>query len=196
MKHIIRRIPVVFIMLFITSVGFSQVPTSQKLDPNMASKKADADGIVWFDPGNDPFDLIGFEWIEKDSVYRRLPVHPDWKIRDAVDQLANETAGGQIRFTTNSRKILIKAELMERSGMHRMPVTGQSGFDLYIQDGRTKRYVRTTRFPHDTIQYRVELFNVNDQVYDPQPGTPWLYSIFRFTTGSIQCSLVLKKSLF
>lgn len=150
-------------MLFIVTVGLCQVPTSQKLDPNMALKKADADGIVWFEPGDDPFDLIGFEWIEKDSVYRRLPVHPDWEIRDAVDQLANHTAGGQIRFTTNSRRVLIKVELRERSGMYHMPATGQSGFDLYLQDGRTKRYLRTTRFPHDTIQYQVELFNVNDQ---------------------------------
>ena len=163
MKHITGKITILFMILFIATDGFCQVPTSQKLDPNMALKTADADGIIWFDPGDDPFDLMGFEWIEKDRVYRRLPVHPDWEIRDAVDQLANHTAGGQVRFSTNSRRILIKVQLRERSGMYHMPATGQSGFDLYKQDGKTKRYVKTTRFPHDTIQYRVELFNVNDQ---------------------------------
>lgn len=25
-------------------------------------------------------------------------MHPDWEIRDEVDQLANHTAGGQIRY--------------------------------------------------------------------------------------------------
>ena len=140
-------------------MAFSQVPTSQKLDPNMALKKADADGIIWFDPREEPFTLTGFEWIKEDSVYRRLPVHPDWEIREAVDQLANHTAGGQIRFRSDCKRILLKVELRERSGMYHMPATGQSGFDLYVQDGGIQRYLRTTRFPHDTIQYQVELFN-------------------------------------
>ena len=163
MNKMVKIISVLLFVLLVSSDGFSQVPTSQKLDPNMALNVADEDGIVWLDPGNEPFDLNGFEWIEKDSVYRRLPVHPDWEIRDAVDQLANHTAGGQIRFSTNSRRLLIKVKLRERSGMYHMPATGQSGFDLYIHNGETKRYIRTTRFPHDTIQYQVELFNADDQ---------------------------------
>jgi lysophospholipase L1-like esterase len=163
MKYIPGKITIVFMMLCIASVGFCQVPTSQKLDSNMALNTADQDGIVWLDPRDAPFDLDGFEWIEQDGIYRRLPVHPDWEIRDEVDQLANHTAGGQIRFSTNSRRLLIKVKLLERSGMYHMPATGQSGFDLYVHDGQTKRYVSTTRFPHDTIQYQVELYHVNNQ---------------------------------
>jgi len=128
----------------------------------MSLKKADADGIVWFDPREEPFELSGFEWIKEDSVYRRLPLSPAWEIRDAVDQLANHTAGGQLRFRTNSLRILVKVELRERSGMYHMPATGQSGFDLYMLDGELLRYKKTTRFPHDTIRYQVELFNTTD----------------------------------
>ncbi len=142
--------------------GFAQVPTAQKLDPNMSLKKADADGIVWFDPREEPFDLVGFEWIKQDSVYRRLPVHPDWEIREAVNQLANHTAGGQIRFKTNSKKIMIKVKLRERSGMYHMPATGQSGFDLYLDEKGVHRYVRTSRFPHDSIRYQVELYKSDE----------------------------------
>ncbi|MFO7670095.1 MAG: SGNH/GDSL hydrolase family protein [Bacteroidales bacterium] len=163
MKYLPGKITMGLMMLYIASVGICQVPTSQKLDSNMALNTADQDGIVWLDPRDAPFDLDGFEWIKKEGVYRRLPVQPDWEIRDEVDQLANHTAGGQIRFSTNSRRLLIKVKLMERSGMYHMPATGQSGFDLYVHEGKTKRYVSTSRFPHDTIQYQVELFNVNDQ---------------------------------
>ncbi|MFH0759753.1 MAG: SGNH/GDSL hydrolase family protein [Bacteroidota bacterium] len=163
MKNIPGKITFVFILLFIASVGICQVPTAQKLDSNMALNTADQDGMVWLDPRDAPFELDGFEWIAQDGIYRRLPVHPDWEIRDEVDELANHTAGGQIRFSTNSRRLLIRVKLMERSGMYHMPATGQSGFDLYLQDGQTKRYVSTTRFPHDSTQYQVELFNVNDQ---------------------------------
>ncbi len=136
-----------FVLIFCFSItGFAQVPTAQKLDPNMSLKKADADGIVWFDPIEEPFGLVGFEWIKQDSVYRRLPVHPDWEIREAVTQLANHTAGGQIRFKTNSKKIMIKVKLRERSGMYHMPATGQSGFDLYLMTMEYKGMLRLAGF--------------------------------------------------
>lgn len=148
-----------YLLLFLFSLSlnstvFAQISTAQKLDPNMALNKADADGIVWFDPKAEPFELVGFEWIKRDSVFRRLPLHPNWKIPEAVDQLANQTAGGQIRFQTNSNKILLRVKLSERSGMYHMPATGQSGFDLYIKENNSQHYIKTTRFPHDTIQYQ------------------------------------------
>lgn len=163
MTNLLQRIQMLAIVLIIHLTGFAQVPTAEKLDPNMTLKKADADGIIWLDPREAPFQLAGFEWIGKDNVYRRLPVRPDWEIRDAVDQLANHTAGGQIRFRSDSKKILLRVELRERSGMYHMPATGQSGFDLYVKDGEVQRYVRTTRFPADTIRYQVELLNTNEK---------------------------------
>jgi lysophospholipase L1-like esterase len=125
----------------------------------MALIKPDSSGIVWFDPREEPFGLTGMEWIKEDSVYRRLPKQPDWQIRKPVDELANHTAGAQIRFKTDSKRILVKVKLRARSGMYHMPATGQSGFDLYVQDGEIKRYLKTTRFPHDTLQYQVVLFD-------------------------------------
>ena len=153
-----KTIPIV-LLTFCISIGFSQVPSAQKLDPNMALKEADSDGVVWLDPREEPFGLTGLEWIKENSVYRRLPIEPDWQIPGPVDNLANHTAGAQVRFRTDSRRILLKVELRERSGMYHMPATGQSGFDLYVQDGEIQRYLKTTRFPHDTLQYQVELFN-------------------------------------
>jgi lysophospholipase L1-like esterase len=157
-----KKLIFVVIFSFICIAGFSQVSTAQKLDPNMTLKNADANGIVWLDPKEAPFDLIGFEWIDQDHVYRRLPVHPDWEIRKAVDGLANHTAGGQLRFRTDSKRILVRVELRERSGMYHMPATGQSGFDLYVKKGDIQRYLRTTRFPHDTLRYEVQLLNSDE----------------------------------
>jgi len=159
MTNLQQRIQMFIIMLIFPLTGFTQVSTAEKLDPNMTLNKADADGIIWLDPREAPFRLSGFEWIQGDNVYRRLPVRPNWEIRDAVDQLANHTAGGQIRFRSNSKKILIRVELREKSGMYHMPATGQSGFDMYVKDGDVQRYQRTTRFPADTIRYQVELLN-------------------------------------
>jgi len=149
----------ILIVLSLQASGFAQEPTAQKLDPNMALKKADADGIVWLDPREEALELTGFEWINEDGLYRRLPLHPDWEIRKAVDQLANHTAGGQIRFRSNSKRILVKVELREKSGMYHMPATGQSGFDLYLKEDGEQRYFRTTRFSADSISYQAELFS-------------------------------------
>jgi hypothetical protein len=124
-------------------------------------EQVDSTGIIWFDPRNEPFDLVGFEWIREDKIYRRLPVNPDWPIREAVDKLADHTAGGQVRFRTNSRKILVKVELLERSGMYHMPATGQSGFDLYVIESGNQRYVKTTRFSQDEDQYQADLYNTD-----------------------------------
>lgn len=162
MNTTLKSTQLLILSLSINLIAFSQVPTSQKLDPNMALKKADSDGIAWFDPREEPFGLTGFEWINEDSVYRRLPVKPDWEIPTAVDQLSNHTAGGQIRFRTDSKKILLKVELREKSGMYHMPATGQSGFDLYVEVDGKQKYLRTARFPIDSLVYQVELFNEED----------------------------------
>ncbi len=157
-----KNIFVFFCFLFSTFLSFNieaQVSMALKLDPNMALKKADSDGIVWYNPKEAPFQLEGFEWISSDTVYRRLPVNPQWEITKSVEGLANHTAGGQVRFKTNSKRILIKVELREKSGMYHMPATGQSGFDLYIELDGENRYIKTTRFPVDSIRYKVELYN-------------------------------------
>jgi hypothetical protein len=137
-------------------------PSSLKAKEEMDLKKPDKNGIVWFDAQEEPFSLVGFEWIKQDSVYRRLPVHPNWEIRSGVDELANWTAGGQIRFRTDSKRILVKVELSAKSGMYHMPATGQSGFDLYMVDEGIQRYLKTSRFSPDTIAYQAELFNADE----------------------------------
>ncbi|NOR74374.1 MAG: hypothetical protein GQ525_04375 [Draconibacterium sp.] len=153
----------ILIFLFGTSFyGFSQVSSAWKMDSNMVLKKADADGIVWFDAHEKPFGLVGFEWIKQDSFYRRLPVNPDWEITEHVDGLSNHTAGGQVRFSTNSKKILVKVELAGKSNMYHMPATGQSGFDLYVRDYGVQRYIRTTRFSHDSVNYQYELYKSDE----------------------------------
>lgn len=146
-----------FVLILFACPLFSQTPTAQKLDPNMAIGNTDVDDMIWFDPREEPFHLVGFEWMEQDTVYRRLPISPKWQIPVAVDHLANQTAGGQVRFRTNSGRIVVKVKLAEKSGMYHMPATGQSGFDLYVREGGEYRYLKTTRFSSESIDYEAEL---------------------------------------
>ena len=155
------RVRLLFSFALMMALGIqirSQVSTAQKLDPNMRLKKADSNGIIWYDPREAPLEITGLEWIKEEGLYRRLPKQPAWEIRDAVDALANHTAGGQIRFSSDCKRIMIRVELKEKSGMYHMPATGQSGFDLYFKEDGVQRYFRTTRFHQDSIRYTAELF--------------------------------------
>jgi lysophospholipase L1-like esterase len=133
----------------------------EKLDPNMTLEKVDSQGITWFDPRAAPFRLVGFPWIDKEKVYRRLPLQPKWPIRLAVNDLANSTAGGQIQFQSDSAKILLRVKLRQSSGMYHMPATGQSGFDLYVGGPFKQRYLATSKFSATTKDYEVTLFNAS-----------------------------------
>ena len=76
-----------------------------------------------------------------------------------MDKLANNTAGGQIHFQTDSPKVLVRVELAYASSMYHMPPTGQSGFDLYMGEPGKMTYVSTARFSPKSTKYEVALLN-------------------------------------
>lgn len=120
-----------------------------KYDRYMSIKEVDADGIAWYDPALKPFRLCGFYWYEQEKVYRRLPVNPAWPVSEGVEYLANHTAGGQVRFRTDSGRIFVRYESWVINRMHHMPDTGRAGFDLYLGNPGQERFhsvVRRTEF--------------------------------------------------
>ena len=115
--------------------------------------------IKWYAPYEAPLRLSGFAWFEQDRIYRRLPVKPDWPIPDAVDHLANHTAGGQVAFRTDSRRVWVKVQLAGPANMVHMPATGQCGFDLYLGEPGSMMYWNTTKWDGKESAYTVELLN-------------------------------------
>ncbi|MBO7534729.1 MAG: hypothetical protein J6T46_12130 [Victivallales bacterium] len=115
-----------------------------ELDPAMAIKPADADGVAWHLPFEAPMKLCGFHWFETDKLYERLPMdRPETVTRFpngepqvipskdcGAIQLSSNTAGGQVRFRTDSSRFLIQATLAATGGMDHMAFTGSAGFDI------------------------------------------------------------------
>ncbi len=130
-----------------------------KFDKNMAIKKADKNGLVWHMPYEKPFKLAGFYWFDQDKVYRRLPVKPAFPLPESVDELAWCTAGGQVKFRTDSGKITMKVKLRDDSGMDHMAQTGMSGFDLYVGKPGKETFYSVTRFQCGDTEFTYELFN-------------------------------------
>ena len=104
--------------------------------------------MKWHMPDSPPFRLSGFPWYEQEGVYRRLPSRPPWQLPDAVDRLANSTAGGQIAFRSDATQVAVRVELPSPADMNHMPDTGQCGFDLYIGTPPGQRYHNTTKYNH------------------------------------------------
>lgn len=148
----------------------------QELDANMARPDAEApDRMQWLSPLAAPFQIAGFAWIGEEQRYRRLPVAPAFSIPPAVDALANCTAGGQIRFRTNTSRLAIRVKLGGPGSMYHMPATGQCGFDCYVGDpadcgepGNASRpgklhYLSTTWFDHTKTEYEADLYQWDEK---------------------------------
>jgi hypothetical protein len=124
-----------------------------QLDANMKLQESVNHDLRWHSPLEQPFHIAGFGWLHEERRYRRLPVKSGWMIPDAVDKLANCTAGGQIRFTTDSASLSIKVKLTGAANMYHMPATGQCGFDCYIGGPGEQVFYGTTGYDPKLTEY-------------------------------------------
>jgi hypothetical protein len=130
----------------------------EQLDPNMKLQGANDKEWQWISPMQSPVQISGLPWIAEEKIYRRLPQNPQWPLPPAVDSLSNCTAGAQIRFATNSRRLSICVVLAAPASMYHMPATGQCGFDCYIGAPGQQRYFSTTRYDHNLTEYEAVMF--------------------------------------
>ena len=102
--------------------------------------------IVWLNARQAPFALYGVQYDEKQSCYVRFPQAVADAVSKGVADLNHCTAGGRVRFRTNSSFIAIRAVQKNRNMMDHMPLLGQSGFDLYRRtENGSEIYYRSFR---------------------------------------------------
>ncbi|KIA90874.1 hypothetical protein OC25_24140 [Pedobacter kyungheensis] len=141
-------------------------------------------GLKWFNPRlNTAVTLKGKAWQNTDSAnyYNRLPVVAEKDLRKEVWNLAKNTAGEYIDFTTNAKKIVVKYQLAGTKSLDNMPTLGVSGVDLYAQDTENKwHWIKAAYSYKDTVTYSYENFNTTVSIkkfrlYLPLYNTPkWL----------------------
>ncbi|NLO72779.1 MAG: hypothetical protein GX100_01545 [candidate division WS1 bacterium] len=119
--------------------------------------------FTWYAPTDSPFDLQGFAWFERDRVYNRLPRNFPKPFRPELENLALNTAGGQIRFRTDSAQVAVRVTLIAPPAMGHMPATGQAGFDCYVGELGRQRYAGVTRFDVQLSSYESVLMQAPDR---------------------------------
>ncbi|MBE6689122.1 MAG: hypothetical protein E7588_07605 [Ruminococcaceae bacterium] len=102
----------------------------------------DEKDIVWYNSHDSAFDIYGLYNPHDNVYYRRMPSEIAKSVSDGVAHLSCQTAGGRIRFSTDSNYIAIKY-VGSCLAMAHMPSTGNTGFDLYIDGDNGSEYYRT-----------------------------------------------------
>lgn len=107
--------------------------TIADIDKNfMIETKIDKEDIKFYDADSSPFKIYG---VYKDGErYRRMPEEVARSVSEGVHFLHANTAGGRIRFVTDSSYIVINAKMSGVERMSHFAVTGMVAFDLYADN--------------------------------------------------------------
>ncbi len=124
----------------------------EDIDKNFTAVEIDGRELVFCDVKNRPFQVSG---LYAQEGFRRIP-HLEG-VCDGVNILSSNTAGGRVRFSTNSPYIAIYAEIGDACHMGHMTLAGSCGFDLYrMEDGEEKfagTYIPPTGIVHGQKHY-------------------------------------------
>jgi len=146
------------------------------IDKNLAVENTTGlKNIVWLDVKDAPFTIHGLFQTEKGKPFLRMPEDVAAETSEGVHWLNTNTAGGRIRFRTNSPWIALKAVMPDNGTMPHITMLGQSGFDLYKSDGGVYAYAGSfmpgnRHHGYDTwkpTDGRTHTYTVNMPLYDP-----------------------------
>lgn len=117
-----------------------------KFDKNMVVETTLTEpDLRFYDVRQAPFKLYGLYDPCHQKAFLRLPEDVAAATSEAVARLSRQTAGGRVRFSTDSSYVALKAVMPAMCHMDHMAMTGSTGFDLYIDTPVDSRYYRTFR---------------------------------------------------
>lgn len=109
-----------------------------KVDKNfIVETKIEKHDIRFYDIDGAPFKIYGV--FRENGKYRRIPENIAKSVSEGVYNLHTNTAGGRIRFITDSPYVAIHSRMDGIGKMPHFPLTGSAGFDLYADN----QYVKT-----------------------------------------------------
>lgn len=112
------------------------------IDKNFAVKtNIDREGLRFRSVFNDVFTVSGVFY--ENGKFRRMPQSVADKVNDGVKLLNTNTAGGRVRFITDSDYVAVNVKLNGTGKMPHFALTGSAGLDLYVNDGGGEVYAGT-----------------------------------------------------
>ncbi|MBR6806992.1 MAG: hypothetical protein IKM46_01285 [Clostridia bacterium] len=95
------------------------------------------ENVTFYDVRYPPFAVYGVSY--DNGKFRRLPENVARAVSEGVHHLHAHTAGGRVRFRTDSSYIGLRAVMPSSDEFSFFAQSGSSGFDLYVYDDDLKR---------------------------------------------------------
>ena len=89
-----------------------------------------------------PLSLYGVYFNDEKKRFERMPESVTENVSVGVASLAKNTAGGRLRFSTDSTTLEIEVKFPDLCRFSHMPLSGTSGFALVEEDGKSAYYVK------------------------------------------------------
>ena len=143
----------------------------EEIDKNFQAAKVGNLDVCYYDALEAPYELEGFPWRDPALIFNRLPASFTEKdVNAGALSLAKCTAGGAVRFRTDSTYLTLRAVLAHSGDSNHMPRAGSAGFDLYSGSGKDIQYRKTVQ--PNSGQKKLETLLVSDQ---PKQMTDWTF---------------------
>lgn len=141
----------------------------KKIDKNFAvESNIDKQDIAWYSVKNAPFELYGIYNPQSEKGFIRMPIEVAETVNLGVHNRSYNSAGGRVRFTTDSPYLAVKVEYASLPKSPTFALSGMCGSDIYTyKNGEfkffaliypeytdTNGYERLVELGEDAIGYR------------------------------------------
>ncbi len=119
-----------------------------EIDKNFkVETKLPFDDIVFYNAESSPFRIHGI--FKENGLFRRIPEEVANRVNEGVVRLHTNTAGGRVRFVTDSKYVAIQVKMPYVVRLPHNPMTSTSGFDIYVKKDGVDTYYKTFVPPFD-----------------------------------------------
>lgn len=112
-----------------------------QIDRNFIREKIGDKELAFYDIKKPPFRLYGIAYDSQRNRYCRMPDDIAKSVSERAVWLSTFTAGGRIKFKTNSKALALKVIYPNLANMQTMSLVGSSGCGIYVEeDGKSIYY--------------------------------------------------------
>lgn len=109
-------------------------------DQNMIVQASIRDiDVEMYDIRQNPFEVYGFYNYREEPWFIRMPDAVAAEVSEGVQRASKESAGGRVRFSTDSDCIAIRTEMCAVAYSPHLTLLETGGFDLYVDGERVSR---------------------------------------------------------
>lgn len=114
-----------------------------KWDENFKTGVQLPEDVAFYDCRQRPFTGYGLYDYCGEGPFRRMPQAVADAVSPGVSELSRHTAGGRVRFQTDSQYLVLRALLADGAWMGHMAFLGSCGFAVYVEQGGVPLFYRS-----------------------------------------------------